>query len=70
MAEKKKTTKPRQKATLNLEETAEYLGITVEELMQSRGRGLSPGKDGYKKDGTLVWDRKSLPAKDEAVEEQ
>jgi hypothetical protein len=60
MAEKK-TTKPRQKATLNLEETAEHLGISVDELMQSRGRGLSPGKDGYKKDGQLVWDRKSLP---------
>jgi hypothetical protein len=66
----KKSTKPRQKAQLSLEETADYLGITPDELMASRGRGLPPGKDGYKKDGILVWDRKSLPAKDEAVEEQ
>jgi hypothetical protein len=70
MAEKKKPTKPRQKSVLTLEETAEHLGITPDELMQSRGRGLPPGKDGYKKDGILVWDRKSLPAKDTAVEEQ
>jgi hypothetical protein len=70
MAEKKKTSKPRQKTVLTLEEAAEHLGISPDELMQSRGRGLPPGRDGYKKDGVLVWDRKSLPAKDTAREEQ
>jgi hypothetical protein len=58
MAEKK--TPKRQKATLNLEETAEALGITPDELMASRGRGLEPGRLGYKKDGVLVWNRKDL----------
>jgi hypothetical protein len=67
MAEKK-TTK-RQKTTLTLEETADYLGITPDELLASRGRGLEPGRSGYKKDGMLVWDRKTLPAPDEAGEE-
>jgi hypothetical protein len=66
MAEKK----PRQKSTLTLEEAAEHLGISPDQLMASRGRGLEPGRLGYKKDGILVWDRKTLPKPDEAKEEQ
>jgi hypothetical protein len=69
MAEGKK----RQPSTLTLEEAAEHLGITPDELMASRGRGLEPGRLGYKKDGVLVWDRKSLPKPvpaAEAAEEQ
>jgi hypothetical protein len=62
---KKKTTQPR---TLTLEEAADYLGMSPADLMQSRGRGLSPGKDGYKKDGVLVWDRKTLPKPEKAEE--
>lgn len=52
--------KPVQKKILTLEESAEFLGMTPDELMQSRGRGLGPGKEGYKKDGTLVWARDVL----------
>jgi hypothetical protein len=63
MAEKK-ASKPRQKAILTLEETAEHLGVTPDELMQSRGRGMEPGRSGFKKDGVLVWNRKDLPAKE------
>lgn len=54
--------KPVQKKILNLEESAEFLGMTPDELMQSRGRGLGPGREGYKKDGTLVWARDVLTA--------
>lgn len=62
MAIQKKTPvkKPAQKKILNLEESAEFLGMTPDELMASRGRGLGPGKEGYKKDGTLVWARDVL----------
>jgi hypothetical protein len=67
MAEKK-----RQPSTMTLEETADYLGISPEELMTSRGRGMEPGRSGYKKDGVLVWDRKTLPKPGpaDAVEEE
>jgi hypothetical protein len=57
MAEAKKKT---QKRILDLNEAAELLGITPEDLMQSRGRGMAPGIAGYKKDGVLVWNRSDL----------
>jgi hypothetical protein len=56
------------KNKLTLEEAAEYLGISPDELMQTRGRGLEPGRSGYKDKGVLVWNRKDLPKSAETTE--
>lgn len=45
---------------LNVTEAAHYVGMTVDELIRSRQRGLAPGKLGYTKDGHLYFDRDAL----------
>ena len=57
------------KSKLTLEEAADHLGLTPAELMESRGRGLEPGRLGYKDKGVLVWNRKDLPKAAEGAEE-
>ena len=49
---------------LSLEEAAELLGITPDELLRSRGRGLAPGSFGFKDQpgGPLIWKREDLEA--------
>ena len=49
------------KSILNIDEAAELLGVTAQDLMLSRMRGLEPGRLGFKRDGELVWRRKDLP---------
>lgn len=56
----KPTTKPQ---LLDTEQTAKHLGITPDELIHQRHRGLSPGIDDFKVDGTLVWAVSALPPK-------
>jgi len=57
------------KNKLTLEEAADYLGITPDQLMATRGRGLEPGRSGYKDKGVLYWNRRDLPKPDTAPEE-
>jgi hypothetical protein len=45
-----------------LKSTAIHLGISPEELMLSRQKGLHPGIDGFKAGGRLVWDLDELIA--------
>ena len=49
---------------LSLEEAADLLGISTDELLRSRGRGLSPGKLGFKdpSGNVLLWKREDLEA--------
>jgi Zinc finger, C2H2 type len=49
---------------LSLEEAAEHLGITPDELIRSRQRGLAPGSYGLKEypGGPLLWKREDLEA--------
>lgn len=50
---------------LTLSEAAEYIGMTDDDLMMSRYRGLPPGTLGFKDAGRLVWRRVDLlPAPD------
>ena len=53
---------PATPALLTVEEAAARLGMTVDELMFSRARGLPPGTLGYREDpyGPLVWKRDDL----------
>lgn len=55
---------------LTLEEAAEYLGMSSEDLMHSRFRGLTPGSLGFKVGGTLYFNKGDLPkpAKPKAAE--
>jgi hypothetical protein len=55
---------------LTLEEAAELLGISPDQLNLTRHRGLAPGKYGYKEGGVVVFNRADLQAADdvEAVE--
>lgn len=50
---------------LTLTEAADYLGISSEDLMMSRNRGLAPGKLGFMRydgqlRGTLYWSKSDL----------
>lgn len=45
---------------MNAEQTAQYLGISVGQLMLSFYRGLPPGNLGVKIDGQLQWDKSEL----------
>lgn len=45
---------------MNTAEAAEYLGITEEELIRSRLRGLPPGNLGFKSGGELTWKKEDL----------
>lgn len=57
-----KTTTPRAPSILSLSEAAELFGVRPDQLELNRARGLSPGIDGFKRDGVLVWNRKDVEA--------
>lgn len=63
------SSKPRQPSTVGLEEAAELLGVRPDQLELNRARGLSPGIDGYKRDGVLVWKRSDITAAIKARDE-
>ena len=58
------------KRKLTIEEAAEHLGTTTEEIMVSRWRGMEPGSLGYKEAGILYWNTKDLPKPAKAEEEE
>jgi hypothetical protein len=45
---------------LTLADAAALLGITEQELMLSRARGLAPGSLGYRQGGEVRWNRADL----------
>jgi hypothetical protein len=45
---------------LSLDEAAALLGISGQDLMLSRARGLTPGNLGYRQGGQLHWNRDDL----------
>ena len=48
------------KRKLTLEEAAEHLGTTTDEIMVSRWRGMEPGSLGFKEAGILYFNTKDL----------
>jgi hypothetical protein len=57
MATKRKTPPAR----MTTDEAADYLGMTPEDLLRSRWRGMEPGSLGYKEGGVLYFRKGDLP---------